>query len=64
MLIDIIEAFILHLLDCCYFLDSLHEDHHINLQVLKGKTKEDGEYEKRKNEISDIFVALTSVVIF
>ena len=61
---DLLSRAILHLLDCCYFLYNSHEDRHVNLQGLKGKTKEDGGYEKRKTEISDTFVALAYVVIF
>ena len=61
---DLLSRAILHLLDCCYFLYNSHEDRHVNLQGLKGKTKEDGGYEKRKTEISDTFVTLAYVVIF
>ena len=45
---DLLSLAIFHQLDCCHFLDNSHEDHHVNLQALKRKTKEEREHEKTK----------------
>ena len=34
---DLFSLVILHLLDCCHFLDNSHKDYHVNLQGFKRK---------------------------